>query len=742
MKHKIVMLLCVFTTFFSNAQSKLKGMVMVQHEGQMSGLEGASVYWLGTSIGQTTNDKGWFEISLSEQSNKLVISYVGYQTDTITVTSNSELHHLLREDNTLDEVLLETRKKTSSVSFLKPLNTIQINEGELLKAACCNLSESFETNPSVDVNYSDAVTGVKQIKMLGLTSPYLLITQENIPSVRGASQAYGVSFIPGTWISSIQVTKGMGSVVNGFESIAGQINTELKKPKNAETLYLNAYASGTGRFELNTHFNRTMNSKWSTGLYLHTNFNNSGIDRNKDLFLDIPLSKQMNVMNRWQYTDSEKGWVSFIDLKYVNDAKKSGQLGFDFDKTQAEQFLYGVRVNTERFETAAKLGHVFKDKPYQSFGIQTAYSNHKQNSFFGFNNYDINHRSMYVNSIFQSILSSTQHKYKTGINFTHDTYDEKVLLNNYQRNESSIGAFFEYTYDSLGDLILVAGLRIDKHNLLGWFATPRLHIRYEAWNKGVFKFAIGSGRRNANIFAENQKVFATSRDFHIEKNHNKAYGLTEEIAWNYGVSFLQELELSGKPLIFSADFFRTSFSNQTIVDYDNSHQTVLFYDLNGKSFSDAFQVEVAYEISGNMDLKMAYKNNNVKIAYKSGVLQKALQPKQRFFANLGYETKSNDKENFWKFDLTYNRVGEQRISNSSHYRFPEYSKAYDLLNMQVTKIFSKKFEVYMGGENITNYTQVNPVLGSDKPFDEGFDTSLVYAPVVGSMYYGGLRYKL
>lgn len=737
------MFFCVLTICQVFSQKRLKGMIMVKDKEQkMSGLQGASVYWLGTSIGQNTNDKGWFEIPISSNSNKLVVSFIGYRTDTLIVNTSKELHHLLKEDNSLDEVVLRGKKKNSRHSFYKPINTIQINEGELLKAACCNLSESFETNPSVDVNFSDAITGSKQIKMLGLKSPYLLITQENIPSVRGASQAFGMSFIPGTWISSIQVTKGMGSVVNGFESIAGQINTELKKPKTAEEFFLNIYGSGIGRVELNTHVNKRLNTNWSTGLYLHTNFNKNEVDRNKDSFLDTPVSKQINMMNRWQYSNANTGWVGFMDVKYVNDEKKSGQIGFDYKETQSEQSLYGVKINTERFETATKIGYVFKEKPYQSFGIQTSFSNHKQNSFYGFNNYNVEHQSIYVNSIFQSILGSTQHKFKTGINYTNDTYRELVLLADYSREERSIGGFFEYTYDSLEKLILVAGLRLDRHNLLGLFATPRIHARYEAWEKGVFKIAFGSGRRNANIFVENQKMFASSRTFAVAGKHNRAYGLNPEKAWNFGASFLQELKLNEQPLIFSIDFFRTNFENQTVVDYDDSYQTVLFYDLKGKSFSDAFQLEVDYSFLKNLDLKLAYKHTNVKVTNKSGLVQKGLLPKQRFFANLGYETNVTNSNGYWKFDVTYNRVGAQRIPNANHFGLSHFSKPYSLLNMQITKVFSKKMEFYFGGENIANYKQLNPVLGSDAPFGTEFDSTLVYAPILGSMYYGGLRYKI
>ena len=221
--------------------------------------------------------------------------------------------HLFAQD-TLKTVKVEASRKGIQKSFRITSNTTVMTGKELLKAACCNLAESFETNPSIDVNFADALTGTKQIKMLGLTSPYLMITEENIPSVRGASQAYGLSFTPGTWIESIQVTKGAGSVVNGYESISGQINTELIKPSLDIPFFVNAYGSTDARFELNTHFNKKISDDWATSLYVHGNTRVAKNDMNDDGFLDNPLSQQINIINRWQYACAETGWISFFQF--------------------------------------------------------------------------------------------------------------------------------------------------------------------------------------------------------------------------------------------------------------------------------------------------------------------------------------------------------------------------------------------------------------------------------------------
>ena len=441
------------------------------------GLAGANVFWLNTSLGTITDLDGSFTIPYKKEYKKLVFSYVGYKTDTLLISNTKPIKHTLTAKGQLDEVLISTRKKASTRSFLSATNVINVSSSELLKAACCNLSESFETNPSIDVNFADAITGTRQIKMLGLTSPYILITTENIPSIRGASQAYGLSFIPGTWVASIQITKGAGSVVNGFESIAGQINAELQKPSTDDRLFVNVYGNANGRMELNTHLNSKISDKWDTGLYVHGNLRNQKFDKNQDSFLDMPLQQQLNLMNRWQYINNEKGLVSFINIKFLNDEKQTGQIDFDPKTDKFTTNYWGSEIDTRRFEASAKFGYVNPEIPYQSMGVQAAYSNHVQDSYFGFNVYNITHNSVYANAIFNSIIGDSRNKFKTGISATYDDYNELVNTTKYQRTENSLGAFFEYSYDNLGDLNLTAGLRIDTDNLLGTFLTPRIHYK-------------------------------------------------------------------------------------------------------------------------------------------------------------------------------------------------------------------------------------------------------------------------
>jgi outer membrane receptor for ferrienterochelin and colicin len=743
--NKYLLLLALFP-LFSFSQEKLEGMVMeANRENKHLRLAGANVYWMNSQTGTITNEEGLFSIPFTKEYNKLIISYVGFESDTLTINEPKMVHHSLKPLNQLNEVIVEKKRDAVQKTYFNAQNVITVNSAELLKAACCNLSESFETNPAIDVNFSDALTGTKQIQMLGLTSPYLLITQENIPMVRGASQAFGLTFTPGTWVESIQITKGAGSVVNGYESISGQINTELVKPLTDKSIFVNGYANKNGRLELNTHFNKKLTDKLSTGLYIHANRRDLKEDNNRDGFLDAPLANQINVMNRWQYQNPETGWVSFINVRFLNDEKQVGQLDFNPISDKFTTNAWGSEINTRRFDSSLKLGYVFPELPFQSIGFQASYSNHKQESYFGFNRYDITHESIYSNLIFNSILGDTQNKFKTGLTFAYDGYDELVNSLNYDRVDNSVGAFFEYSYDDLERLSLTAGLRIDTHNRLGTFVTPRFHLRYTPWEKASLRGSFGRGKRAANIFAENQQLFGSSRQIRLVEAGGAIYGLDPEDAWNYGISFLQGFNLYERPGNVTLDFYRTDFKNQIVVDWENPRE-IAFYNLDGKSEANSFQFEVNYEILKNVDVRTAYKYYDVKTDYQTGLLQKPLQAKHRFFANIGYETTPKDNGSQWRFDYTLHTLGKQRLPNTStnpaQYQLGDYSGSYSLMNSQVTKVFNEHFEIYIGGENLTNFTQNNPVLAADDPFGANFDTSIVYAPIMGRMFYCGFRFKL
>jgi len=725
------------------AQEKIKGQIFSKSNNNLVPISGVNIYWLDTSVGTISNEDGKFSIPINNNTNKLILSFIGFQTDTLNIERKSSISHIMKESNLgeLNEIEVIERRKSLQRSYFSAQNITKISSEELLKAACCNLSESFETNPSIDVNFSDALTGTKQINMLGLSSPYIMITQENIPFVRGASQVYGLTYTPGPWIESIQVTKGTGSVVNGFESIVGQINAELKKPSLTNPFFLNAFASVNGRKEFNFHYNKSLSQKFSLGLYGHTSRRNMITDNNDDGFLDMPQTRQINLLKRIQYTDAQNGLVGFLSLRFLNDRKISGETNFSGRSDNLNLSSWGSEIFTQRADASIKIGYVFPLITYQSIGFQTAYSKHNQESFFGVRDYNISHESIYSNLIFNSIIYNTKNKFKTGLNFSRDIYYERVDTDLYKRTDDVFGMFFEYTYDNLENLNLVAGLRFDTHNNIGTFLSPRLHIRYQEMEKPtILRFSVGQGRKVGNIFAENQNIFASNRTIQIFPSNGSIYGLKPEIAWNYGLSVTRNFNLFNRNADVIFDFYNTTFLNQVVADIEKL-QYVQFYNLSGKSFSKSFQIEFNYKASNNISTRIAYKNENVRTSYRDGFKRRPLRPYSRFFFNIEYNT-VNTKGKGWRNDLTYNIIGKQRIPSNLFHSNGFVASPYSLINFQTAKVFSSKFELYLGGENLLNVRQKNPIIAADNPFGRNFDASLVYAPVFGRFLYSGIRFNL
>ena len=434
-----------------------------------------------------------------------------------------------------------------------------------------------------------------------------------------------------------------------------------------------------------------------------------------------------------------------MNFRYLNDEKQTGELDFDPDTDKLTTNAWGSEINTQRYEFSGKLGYVNPELPWQSIGMQLAVSNHQQDSYFGLRVYDIEHNSIYSNIIYNSIISDSRHKIKTGLDFTQDSYDELVEDTDYVRKDNSVGGFFEYNFDDMDKLNLTAGVRADYHNRLGFFLTPRVHARYRPWAKSALRVSFGRGKRAANIFAENQNLFASSREINIQRSSSgDIYGLDPEIAWNYGISYMQGFNIFSRKAELIFDYYRTDFQNQVVVDWENP-QEISFYNLKGESYANSFQAELSYNPAERLDLRMAYKFYDVKTKYQTGTKIKPLIPEHRVFANLSYETEIKNNSQ-WKFDATYNWLGEQRFpstaANLEEFRVGEYSPSLSTLNAQITRVFSGRFEVYIGGENITNVRQDRPILAAEDPYGDYFDSTLVYGPVFGNLYYAGFRLKL
>ena len=720
----------LISTGILHGQNMLSGIVYEQAEDKIP-LTGVNLYWKNTAKGAVTDTSGAFTLAKVNSTSQLVVSYVGY--DPLIITVPKDQHYLevtLDQTKTLDEISIIFREKATIINTLDPINSQLMTEKELFKAACCNLSESFETNPSIDVAFTDAVTGTKQIEMLGLAGPYTQITVENMPMLRGLATVEGLTYLPGTWMNSIQVTKGAGSVLNGYESIAGQINVEMRKPMDKEKIFANAYLNEGGRTEMNLVLNGKINDEISTGLLLHGAVRPFAMDRNQDTFMDMPTGKHFAGINRWHYQN--KGLEAQIGIKGLYFDNEAGQFNGALEQPAT---LYAVAMETKRTEIWGKTGYVFPDKPYQSFGWQWSGTFQDQDYNFGNRAYTGNEQAIYSNLIFQSILGNTNHVYKLGFSYLYNHYKESLDDQNFDRTESVPGLFAEYTLNASENFNMVAGLRADFHNLIGTQVNPRLHTRYALGENTTLRASVGRGMRIANIFSENFGMLISSRQLEIRQSFDDvAYGLAPEIAWNTGLNLTHEFRINYRDGSVSLDYYHTNFQNQVIVDRDHDVNKIIMYNLNGRSFSNSLQAEANYEVLKMLDVRLAYRWYDVQTEYLDGQLTRPLLARHRAFMNVAYEGLRS-----WNFDYTVQWIGAKRIPGAVTGQ--DYSPDFFLMNAQVTKTWGD-FDLYLGMENLLNYRQPTPIIGADQPFEEKFDSSIVWGPIFGRMAYLGVRYKL
>jgi len=735
-------------------------------QGHKIGFPGVNVSWIGTSKGTFSDASGKFELSKKGiQDYRIVVSFIGYKKDTLIVEKvKTKIDYRMIPDNqNLMEVEIKGKQDDSFISKLKAQQTQVINIGELQRAACCNLAESFETNPSVDVSYSDAVTGAKQIQLLGLSGIYSQVMTESIPMLRGLASSFGLNYIPGPWMESIQVSKGAASVVNGYESITGQINVEYKKPEHSEKLHLNFFGNSNLRFEANANGSIQFNDKLSTMLFVHVDDSRYKFDRNHDGFMDAPMLTTYNIFNRWDYINPGK-WVSKFGIKYLDENRSGGQMEFDkrtwnTDTTgiSNDSKKYGIGVHTRRLEAFWKNGFFIKNHPTSSFGLILSGINHEQDAFYGINKYNGHERSLYANLIFTSDVKSQNHKISAGFSCLLDdfreNYDQNQLtylyqiypdsslfklyndtLVNYIRNRTEWvpGAFFEYTLNVKEKFAMIIGARIDYNSLYGWCFTPRLHLKYKFNESTVLRASAGKGYRTVNVFAENTGIFVSQRSLLFLEN------LNQEEAWNFGINFTKDFKLFNNKAEFSIDAYRTSFVNQVIVDVDSLPTAVFFSNLHGRSYANSIQAQFTFEPLSRFSVTAAFRVNDVKITENGELRIKPFVNSYKGLLTLSYATKWAK----WKFDLTGQMNGPQRLPDTRKMpvslQQPEYSPAYFQLLGQITRKF-KYVDLYLGGENLSNFTQNDPIVEYWKPYHTHFDGSMGWGPIVGLTVYAGVR---
>ena len=653
------------------------------------------------------------------------------------------------KEQTLSNVTVTARAATVR-TLAGAINGKDILRDELFKAACCNLGESFVNNPSVDVNYSDATTGAKQVKLLGLSGTYVQMLTENLPNFRGAALPYGLGYVPGNWMKSMQVSKGNSSVKNGYEAMTGQINVEYVKPEDETGMSVNLYGSTMGKFEANADGNIYINGNknLSTELLAHFENNWSRHDGNGDGFQDDPQVRQYNLQNRWYWKTGN--YMLHAGLSLLKEDRMSGQVSHHASLMPAMTTPYRINIATDRYEAYMKHALILNPEHGTNIALMGNVSMHKQDAQYGIKQYFVNEKNAYASLIFETNFTP-EHNLSAGLSLNHDYLHQRLTLptgynpsdygNLYPmtrgiESETTPGAYAQYTYNLNGKLIAMAGLRIDHSNIYGTFVTPRFHLKWVPASFLTMRLSAGKGYRSPHALAENNFLMASGRRLIIDN-------LKQEAAWNYGTSLSFTFPINNKLLKLNTEYYYTHFISQTLVDYDTNPQELHITNLNGKSFSHTFQVDASYELFKGLDLTAAYRYNLVKATYNNRLMWKPLQSRYKALLTASYKTPLG----LWQFDATLalnggGRMPEPYISPvTGNLSWERTYKAYGQVNAQITRHF-RHFSVYVGGENLTNFKQKNPIIGYDNPWANTFEPTMVYGPIQGAMAYVGLRLNL
>ena len=656
---------------------------------------------------------------------------------------------VLNPDTLLNDSLTDvtvSMRRSGTLRMAGAENGFNIGREELFRAACCNLGESFTTNPSVDVNYSDATTGARQIRLLGLSGTYVQMLTEQLPNFRGSALPYALGYVPGPWMQGIQVSKGASSVRNGFESVTGQINIDYLKPEADEGATLNLYANSKTRIEANADANLHIRGKVNTEVLAHYEDEVARMDENGDGFVDLPAVRQVNVQNRWDYLG--RRYIFHGGLGVLDEKREGGQKE---SRAASGSQPYRIDVDTRRYEAYMKHAFVLNREHGTNIALMASGTMHRLDALFGRKAYNTDEKNGYLQLLFETEFSP-MHSLSAGVSLNHDRMDENLtglstpnsplstlqsalplrLSENSQFStprETTPGVYAQYTLNLADKLTLMAGLRADHSSLYGTFVTPRAHVKYVPHDVLTLRLSAGKGYRSPRPLAENHYLLASGRRLVIDKAE-------QESAWNTGVSAAFYIPLFGNTLKLNLEYYYTHFLRQLITDYDSNPEELRLTNLDGRSYSHTFQIDATYPLAEGLEVTAAWRLNDVRTTYGGRLLERPLASRYKGLLTASYKTPLG----LWQFDLTCQLNGGGRLPASSAApggRFP----AYPQLNAQATRWF-RHVSVYVGGENLTNYRQRHPIVGADRPWSSDFEPTMVWGPVHGATAYAGLRVNL
>ena len=742
-------------------------------------LAGASVYWAGTTVGASTDAEGAFLLHRVKGYDRLVASYLGYVNDTLRIDEAVQRADfaLRAEGVELEGVVVEGNLSGNFVKRDGIIKGEMISFAGLCKMACCNLAESFENSASVTVGYSDAISGARQIKMLGLAGTYTQILDENRPIMRGLSAPYGLSYTPGMWLNSIQVSKGVASVTAGHEAITGQINLEHRKPTDSERLFVNLYLDDELRPEANvsTAFPVSRDKKLSSVILLHGSGDTDvrKMDHNHDGFRDLPRSAQFNVANKWLYA-ADNGTQVRWGWKFVQESRLGGMLDYrntdamreamfrdwDWQAEGTRMPLYGSHIRNRNANGYFKVGmpvgpsvydEAEQDEMRSNLAFVADFDHFDEEAYFGLNDYSGNQNSLALNLMYNHYFT-----YRSSLNVgvqAHLDYYRETLGNDtpwlgsdraydFGRDEEEVGAYAEYTYAVRDKFSVVAGLRGDYNAFYDrFFLTPRGHVKWNVTPSTTLRASAGLGYRSTNVITDNIGMLATGRELVIP-----ALGDLDRLekALTLGGSLTQTFGLVNPgDATLSFDYFRTQFCNSVVVDQEYDAQTIRVYDSDGRSFTDTYQIDFSWTPVERLDIfaTFRYTDSRMTIDRPDGTTARVERPlvsEYKTLLNIQYATKFRR----WVFDATAQLNGPARIpTQTGDLADSRYSPRYPMFYAQVSRKVGK-FDIYVGCENIADYRQEDPILNAANPYDYKFNSMNVWGPLMGRKFYAGLRFNL
>lgn len=747
MRHGVLTAAALLFLTLPAAAQPLSGKVFGHSGDEREILPGAVLRFAGSQNAELSNENGVFKLDRDPAADsRLIVSFTGYQTDTIDISGKSYLTIVLEKDATALSGVTVSQNRAGFLSSTAVGQTAVITRHELSKSACCDLAGCFGAQAAVQAQTTNVVTNAQELRMLGLSGVYNQLLIDGLPLLQGAAYTYGVSAWPGVLIDNINISKGTTSVLQGYQGITGQINMVTSLPPDEPSLLLNAYVNSYGEQQYNVIGASPVgkSKKWRSLLSLHSALPGQRIDHNDDGFLDKPLLRRYAIFNKWTYRQEATGGFQLqAAVSYTDEQRIGGQNNYQPKNDKGSGMIYGQTMDYQQPMAYVKTSYRFSKAHSLNFNISAF--GHRQQSWLGQTKYEADQKSL--SAVLQhDWLWQESQELKWGLSYSFQDLKEnisfsgnpagKTYAGTYETDLRVPGLFAENKSMWLDDkLMLLAGIRVDRHQTEGLFMTPRVFVKWDFAKGHTLRASAGSGWRQVNLFSEQALLLATSRDLVFVET------LKPEEAVTTGLSYVYRPPAEKADGYVSLDVYHTSFQNQFSPDYDQAADKIYIYNYKGKSRSLGAQAEAAVTFFRRLEVRAAYNFLDV-YRIKNGVKEELpFTARHRAMAALSWQTKNKR----WQADANVHWTGRMKLPDTrlfpDAFQRPAFSDPFAVLGAQLRHRW-KTLECYIGVENLTGFTQHDPIISASNPFGPYFDLSSVWGPTSGREIYLGVTLNL